>query len=148
MRSSTALVQEAICTMRSATARHSCHTHTDTQHRLTELRLTLTPNRSSWKHFPHPISCFWLDIKKSKPNTKSSKATKTNWFKLTQKDQHIDTIPISTITAMLQQDHPHNHNHRRRLHRGNRELRPSTHARTGANVAFCPGTFHGCALIF
>jgi len=23
-----------------------------------------------------------------------------------------------------------------------------THARTGANVAFCPGTFHGCALIF
>ena len=38
--------------------------------------------------------------------------------------------------------------HRRRLHRGNRELRPGTHARTGANVAFCPGTFHGCALIF
>ena len=36
---------------------------------------------------------------------------------------------------------------RRRLHRGNRELRPGTHARTGANVAFCPGTFHGCALI-
>ena len=31
---------------------------------------------------------------------------------------------------------------------GNRELRPGTHARTGANVAFCPGTFHGCALIF
>jgi len=27
--------------------------------------------------------------------------------------------------------------HRRRLHRGNRELRPGTHARTGANVAFC-----------
>jgi len=38
--------------------------------------------------------------------------------------------------------------HRRRLHQGNRELRPGTHARTGANVAFCPGTFHGCALIF
>jgi len=38
--------------------------------------------------------------------------------------------------------------HRRRLHRGNRELCPGTHARTGANVAFCPGTFHGCALIF
>ena len=38
--------------------------------------------------------------------------------------------------------------HRRRLHRGNRELRPGTHARTGENVAFCPGTFHGCALIF
>ena len=35
-----------------------------------------------------------------------------------------------------------------RLHQGNRELRPGTHARTGANVAFCPGTFHGCALIF
>jgi len=40
------------------------------------------------------------------------------------------------------------HSHRRRLHRGNRELRPGTHARTAANVAFCPGTFHGCALIF
>ena len=39
-------------------------------------------------------------------------------------------------------------NHIRRLHRGNRELRPGTHARTGANVAFCPGTFYGCALIF
>jgi len=38
--------------------------------------------------------------------------------------------------------------HRRRLHQGNQELRPGTHARTGANVAFCPGTFHGCALIF
>ena len=39
--------------------------------------------------------------------------------------------------------------HRRRLHRGNRELRPGTHTRTGENVAFCPGTFHGaCALIF
>ena len=38
--------------------------------------------------------------------------------------------------------------HRRRLHRGNRELRPGTHARTAANVAFCPGTFHGYALIF
>ena len=38
--------------------------------------------------------------------------------------------------------------HRRRLHRGNRERRPGAHARTGANVAFCPGTFHGCALIF
>ena len=38
--------------------------------------------------------------------------------------------------------------HRRRLNRGNWELRPGTHARTGANVAFCPGTFHGCALIF
>jgi len=38
--------------------------------------------------------------------------------------------------------------HRRRLHRGNRELRPGTYARTGANVAFCPGTFHSCALIF
>ena len=31
--------------------------------------------------------------------------------------------------------------HRRRLHRGNQELLPGTHARTGANVAFCPGTF-------
>ena len=39
------------------------------------------------------------------------------------------------------------HDHRRRLHRGNRELRPGTHARTGANVAFCPGTFHGLSLI-
>ena len=38
--------------------------------------------------------------------------------------------------------------HRCRLHWGNRELRPGTHARTRANVAFCPGTFHGCALIF
>ena len=38
--------------------------------------------------------------------------------------------------------------HRRRLHLGNRELRPGIHARTGANVAFCPGTFHDCALIF
>jgi len=38
--------------------------------------------------------------------------------------------------------------HRRRLHRGNRQRRPGTHARTGANVAFCPGTFHGRALIF
>ena len=37
--------------------------------------------------------------------------------------------------------------HRRRLHRGNRELCPGTHARTGENVAFCSGTFHGCALI-
>ena len=33
------------------------------------------------------------------------------------------------------------HSHRRRLHRGNWELRPGIHARTGANVAFCPGTF-------
>jgi len=42
----------------------------------------------------------------------------------------------------------HSHSHRRRLHWGNREVRPGTHARTGANVAFCPGTFHGRALIF
>ena len=31
--------------------------------------------------------------------------------------------------------------HRRRLHRDNRELRPGTHARTGANVRFAPVPF-------
>jgi len=32
-------------------------------------------------------------------------------------------------------------NHRRRLHRGNRELRPGTYARTGATLRFAPVPF-------
>ena len=61
---------------------------------------------------------------------------------------------IATLDELLKSLAPHYRknciprHHRRRLHRGNREHRPGTHARTRANVAFCPGTFHGCALIF
>jgi len=58
-------------------------------------------------------------------------------------EHNVDGDGQKLVQGRVGMDH-----HRRRLHRGNRELRPGTHARTGANVAFCPGTFHGCALIF
>jgi len=64
-----------------------------------------------------------------------------------QDDVYLEDRSVSHLTRM-QRDDRYDLNHRRRLHRGNRELRAGTHARTGANVAFCPGTFHGCALIF
>ena len=66
---------------------------------------------------------------------------------------HVDSrcvqyVEIRCALCTLQQSAAFTTFHRRRLHRGNRELCPGTHARTGANVAFCTGTFHGCALIF
>jgi len=76
---------------------------------------------------------------------------RTNWTELTciKMTQLHDALLVtrasasrSWLAAVCE------HRPRRRLHRGNRELRPGTHARTGANVAFCPGSFHGCALIF
>ena len=62
--------------------------------------------------------------------------------------RHVDRFSRFSTVHDRDQQTDHATAHRRRLHRGNRELRPGTHARTGANVAFCPGTFHGCALIF
>jgi len=52
------------------------------------------------------------------------------------------SLKRSTATTRTTTSTSTSSSHRRRLHQGNRELRPGTHARTGANVAFCPGTFH------
>ena len=50
-----------------------------------------------------------------------------------QDDVYLEDRSVSHLTRM-QRDDRYDLNHRRRLHRGNRELRP--------------GTFHGCVLIF
>ena len=92
-------------------------------------RLSFSINTAS-DHYASTEKFVWLWLKLTatvcNKEYKTKDRTDSNWV--------LPSRPISS--------------HRRRLHRGNRELRPGTHARTGANVAFCPGTFHGCALIF
>ena len=75
-----------------------------------------------------------------------SKLTNTTFYAMFSQNTAIDsTLRVEPNTLYISAS---SSSHRRRLHRGNRELRPGTHARTGANVAFCPDTFHGCGLIF